>query len=367
MLEKYFAIGIYLVLLTLITWLSARHKNVGDFLFASHDVSWKNLSVSIFASTVSSYNVVLTITFAFIFGPYILLVFLGALAAFVGIYLIVKKYKDIIQERGFNNIIDFFAHKFDSKTATILNLAFILVLFIFIILQFFINTSIFYEIMGWNKYTSSIVIGGIVLVYTTIGGLKTEIYTDIFQGILMFLIVALVFMVDTSVITSQTIGKILADKKIIVSAIALAIAQFLTLLIQPEMWQRVVAARSIKDLKKGFIVSWVLLTLFIIPLIIIGISARASNTIQDPSNLFYDILATSAPVWFLPILVVGLFAAFMSTLDSSLFAIASQLGKYGFIVKRGEHGKKNKREYDRSIAKNTRVSIVVVTILAMIA
>ena len=367
MLEKYFAIGIYLVLLTLITWLSARHKNVGDFLFASHDVSWKNLSVSIFASTVSSYNVVLTLTFAFIFGPYILLVFLGALAAFVGIYLIVKKYKDIIQERGFNNIIDFFAHKFDSKTATILNLAFILVLFIFIILQFFINTTIFYEIIGWNKYTSSIVIGAIVLVYTTIGGLKTEIYTDIFQGILMFLIVALVFMVDTSVITSQTIGKILADKKIIVSAIVLAVAQFLTLLIQPEMWQRVVAARSIKDIKKGFIVAWVLLTLFIIPLIIIGISARASNTIQDPSNLFYDILATSAPVWFLPILVVGLFTAFMSTLDSSLFAIASQLGKYGFIVRRGEHEKKNKREYDRSIAKNTRVSIVVVTILALIA
>lgn len=279
MTEKYIAIGIYLVILALITWLSARRKNVDDFLYASHDVGWKNLSISIFASVISSYNVVLTFTFAFLFGPYILLVFLGALAAFFSIYFIAKKYKALIQERGFNNIIDFFTHKFDSKTATALNLAFILVLFIFIVLQLFINTSVFSELMNWSKYTSSIIVGVIVLAYTIIGGLKAEIYTDIFQGILMFLVIALVFMVDTSAITGETVGAILSDKTILIGAISLAAAQFLTLLVQPEMWQRVAAARSIKDIKKGFIVSWVLLTLFIIPEILIGLSARASGAI----------------------------------------------------------------------------------------
>lgn len=367
MTEKYIAIGIYLVILSLITWFSARRKNVGDFLFASHDVGWRNLSVSIFASVISSYNVVLTLTFAFLFGPYILLVFLGALAAFLGIYFIAKKYKAIIQEPGFNNIIDFFAHKFDSKTATTLNLAFILVLFIFIILQLFINTSVFSQLMGWNKYVSSIFVGAIVLAYTTIGGLKAEIYTDIFQGILMFLVIALVFMVDTSAITGETVGAILSDKTILVGAISMAAGQFLTLIVQPEMWQRVAAARSIPDIKKGFIVSWVLLTLFIIPEILIGLSARASGAIEDPSNLFYDILATSAPAWFLPFLVVGLFAAFMSTLDSSLFAISSQLGKYGFIVRRGVH-QENIAEAtrDKIAARNTRISIAVISVLALV-
>ena len=366
MTEKYIAIGIYLVILALITWLSARHKNVGDFLYASHAVGWKNLSISIFASVISSYNVVLTFTFAFLFGPYILLVFLGALAAFFSIYLIAKKYKTSIQEHSFNNIIDFFTYKFDRKTATALNLAFILVLFIFIVLQLFINTSVFSELMDWSKYTSSIIVGVIVLVYTIIGGLKAEIYTDIFQGILMFLIIALVFMVDTSAITGETVGAILSDKTILIGAISLAAAQFLTLLVQPEMWQRVAAARSIKDIKKGFIVSWVLLALFIIPEILIGLSARISGAIEDPSNLFYDILATSAPAWFLPFLAVGLFAAFMSTLDSSLFAISSQLGKYGFIVKKKERQEENASVRDRQVARSTRISIVIVAVLALI-
>ncbi len=112
----------------------------------------------------------------------------------------------------------------------------------------------------------------------------------------MFFIIALVFMVDTSAITGETVGAILSDKTILIGAISMAAAQFLTLLVQPEMWQRVAAARSLRDIKKGFIVSWFLLTLFIIPEILIGLSARASGAIEDPSNLFYDILATSAPV-----------------------------------------------------------------------
>jgi Na+/proline symporter len=229
MIEKYIAIGIYLVILAFITWISARKKNVSDFLFASHDVGWKNLSVSVFASIISSYNVVLTLTFAYLFGPYIFIVYMGALAAFLGIYYIAKKYKTIIQERSFNNIIDVFAYKFDNKTTTTLNLAFILVLFIFIILQLYINTSVFSELMRWNKYVSSIVVGIIVLAYTTVGGLKAEIYTDVFQGILMFLVIALVFMVDTSEITGKTVGSVLTDKKVIIGAISMGMVQFLTL------------------------------------------------------------------------------------------------------------------------------------------
>lgn len=63
---------------------------------------------------------------------------------------------------------------------------------------------------------------------------------------------------------------------------------------------------------------------------------------------------------------MGLFAAFMSTLDSSLFAISSQLGKYGFIVKKKEHQEKNAPVRDRQVARSTRISIVIVAVLALI-
>jgi SSS family solute:Na+ symporter/sodium/proline symporter len=318
----------------------------------------------VFASIISSYNVVIGLTFAYLFGPWVVVVYLGALFAFIGIYFLAKgQNREVVIGKKFNSIIDYFAHRFGELNASTLNLLMMLVLFIFISLQFFINTAVFSNILGWDKYTSSLVVGIIVLLYTFIGGLKIEIFTDVFQGILMLFIVGLVFIVDTSQITMATITPLLTDKIIIIGAISLAAAQFLTLLVQPEMWQRVYAAKSIKDVKKGFVASWVLLFVIIIPQIIVGIAARASGGIDNPGNLFYDILRTSAPGWFLPFLSVALFAAFMSSLDSSLFALSSQLGKYGFWIKSKENIYQKR---DQTVVKNTRVSIVVVTILAVV-
>jgi SSS family solute:Na+ symporter/sodium/proline symporter len=220
--------------------------------------------------------------------------------------------------------------------------------------------------LGWNKYFSALFIGGIVFLYTTLGGLKVDVLTDVFQGILMLIIVALVFMVDTSKITSQTILPILTNKTILYGALSIAFAQFLLLILQPELWQRVVASRSLKDLKIGIILSWILLMIIWVPMTMIGLSARASGLVKDPSTIFYDILQTTAPPWFFPFLIVALFAAFMSTLDSSLFAISSQLGKYGFLVKKEETLPPSPSDESKTV-KKIRVSMTAVLILALIA
>ncbi|MBN1252833.1 MAG: hypothetical protein JXA16_11905 [Bacteroidales bacterium] len=360
----YIALGLYILILGILTFYASKRKSAEDFLVASREIGWKALAVSVFASIISSYNIVVGLTFSYLFGPWVIVVYLGALFAFIGIYYLAKSQnREIVISKKFNSVVDYFAYKFGMQNASILNLSLMLVLFIFISLQFFINTAVFSNILGWDKYTSSIFVGIIVLLYTIAGGLKIEIFTDVFQGILMLLIVCLVFMVDTSQITMDTVSPLLTDKTIIIGAISLAAAQFLTLLVQPEMWQRVYASKSIVDVKKGFMASWILLILVIIPQILIGLTARAGGGIDNPNNLFYDIFKTSSPEWFLPFLSVALFAAFMSSLDSSLFALSSQLGKYGFWIKSNDNiSQKN----DQTIVKKTRIIIVIVTVLALI-
>jgi len=362
-MSTYIALGFYIAILGVLTFIASRGRNEDDFLRASSKIGWKTFALSVFASTISSYNIVVGLTFSYIFGPWVVVTYLGVLFAFIGIYYLAKSQNpEVVISKRFNSVVDYFIYKFGERTASVLNLSLLLVLFIFISLQFFINTAVFSNILGWDKYTSSISVGIIVLLYTVIAGLKVEIFTDVFQGILMFFIVGLVFMVDTSQISGETISPLLSDRTIIVGAISLAAAQFLTLLVQPEMWQRIYATKSIGDLKKGFFASWILLMLVIIPLIIIGLAVRANGGIDNPSNLFYSILETSAPQWFLPLLSVALFAAFMSSLDSSLFAISSQLGKYGFWFSSKKHPYQSQ---DKTVVRNTRMAVVIVTILAL--
>jgi Na+/proline symporter len=360
MIAKYTAIVIYLIVLAVIVIVSSRKKSSQDFLVASRLVGWQRIGIATFASLFSSYNLVLGITFSYLFGPWFILVYLGVLAAFVAIYNIFKHTgRDSTVLKGYITIIDFFADRFGITNANILNLSLMLVLFIFIGLQFFINTSVFSNIFGWGKYTSAILVGAIVMLYTLIGGLKVSVLTDVFQGILMLIIGGMVFLVDSSTITFATIQPMLTDRTIIIGALALAASQFLTLLIYPELWQRVFAAKSLKDLKKGFAFAFILIMVIIIPEIIIGLAAKATGNAVDASNIFYEVLKLASPTWYLPILAVALLAAFMSTLDAALFAIGAQFGKYGFWFNSTEN------RDDDSIVRRTRFAMIGVTIVAL--
>jgi Na+/proline symporter len=347
----------------MITYISSKRSNSQDYLVASRAVGWQRIGIAIFASLLSSYNLVLGITFSYLFGPWFAVIYLGVLAAFIVIYYIFKRGgRESAIAGGHITIIDYFANRFGITNANILNLSLILILFIFIGLQFFINTAVFSNIFGWNKYISALTVGGVVLIYTLIGGLKVSILTDVFQGVLMLVIGGMVFLVDTSKITLTTIQPMLTDTNIIVGALSLAASQFLTLLTYPELWQRAYASRSLQDLRKGFTFAWILLLVIIVPEIIIGLSAKSTMAVVDPSNIFYGVLKLASPTWYMPILSVALLAAFMSTLDSALFAIGAQFGKYGFWFKSA----KVKDRAEALVVRKTRYAVTVVIVFALV-
>jgi Na+/proline symporter len=355
------ALSIYLIALAGITFFASRSKSSLDFLYASKNVGWKIIAVSIFASILSSFNIVVGLSLSYLFGPWMILVYGGAFLAFVVIYYLVKQqHKDKLETQKFNTVIDFLKGKFGSVNASVFNLSFVIVLLIFISLQFYVNTSIFSTMVGWDKYTSTIVVGVIVLAYIAKGGLKIEILTDLFQGFLMLFFIGMVFLVDTSNISSETILPLLKDQTIILGALSIGVSQFLTLLVQPELWQRIYSVKTLKDLKKGLFASWGLILAFIVPIITIGLSARA-NGIEDSNNLFYTIIQDSSPEWFVPIITVALFAAFMSSLDSSLFAVSSQIAKYGFWIDNSKY----QHESDEQLVTKTRLTLVVVTLITL--
>jgi len=353
------ALGIYIAILAVITYYSAKRESPDDFLIGSRKMGWVAIGLSVFATLISSYNLVVGLTFGYLFGVYLILAFAGAILAFIGVYFIFLKNRGEFVKRNFINVIDYFEYKFGSRTAKLLNLTFIFILFFFIVLQLYVNTFVFSNLMGWNKYISSIFVAAIVLAYTYLGGFKTDVKTDIFQGIFMFALVILVFLVDISPITSTAIYENIADKAILVGAISLAIMQFLTLLVQPELWQRAYSAKSNKDLKKGFILAFGLLLLILVPEVIIGMAAKYGGQITNAGNAFYEIMKFAAPSWLFPLIIVALFAAFMSTLDSSLFAISSQLGKQGIL--------RHQKETDAiKIKNNVRIAMVIVTLIALV-
>lgn len=345
--------ALYILILFTITYLSKRKEGDTDFLIASRNLGWQSIGLSVFASLISSFNIVIGITFAYLFGVYYLVIFLSLIGAYIFFYYFYKQHKRLFAAERLLTVVDYFKYRFGTSVARIAETIFLVVLLFFITLQINVNTQVFTALFSVDKYTAVIAIAGIVLLYVMIGGFKTVVKTDIFQGIFMLAIVFLALFVGTEYIEPSGVVANISNTTLLFSALALLVVQFLTLISQPELWQRVYAAKNSKELWRGFTFSFVLLLVALTPIMLIGMNANFGGLLEDPGNAFFEVLSFGAPSWFVPILSVSLLAAFMSTLDSSLFALSSQLAKNTFV-----------KLNSRSIAWNTRFWIPIVLIVA---
>jgi Na+/proline symporter len=272
-----------------------------------------------FASLLTGYNFVLGVTFAYLYGFWYLTSFIGAGTSFVVLYFFFKRrLTEIKTKHDLFSIGDYFGLRYGPSAKAIVNVILCAAVFLFLTLQIFINTQLFSILLGVNKLTALLLTTGIVSGYLWIGGFKTSIKTDIFQGFLMLPIIFIVFAFPFH-FTWEKIPTVL-DPSQLGLAIGLALLQFLSLLAQAESFQRVFASKDSPSLKKGLTFSFILLFLVAGAMAYLGINFKFSGILLDPTNLFIDGVLKALPQWIGSLLVVSLIAAFMGTIDSSAFA-----------------------------------------------
>jgi Na+/proline symporter len=317
---RYLYLSIYLLVIAMITWKSSRRENESDYMNRSKQLSGWETTWTTFASLLTGYNFVLGVTFAYLYGFWYLMAFAGAGLAFVELYFVFKKKLTMLQsEYNLFSIGDYFGIKYAVSTKVIINLILCVALFLFLTLQIFVNTRLFSALLGVNKFTTLIFTTGVVCVYLWIGGFKTSVRTDIFQGFLMLPII-LTVLVFPFHFTFKKIPSAF-DSNQLGFAIGLALLQFLSLLAQPESFQRIFASKDSLALKKGLTGAFILIAIVAGSIAYLGINFKFAGISIDPTNLFIDVVLTALPYWLGSFLVVSLIAAFMGTIDSSAFAL----------------------------------------------
>lgn len=310
---------LYLIVIGYITWQSSRSESASEYMNRTKSLSAWETTWTTFASLLTGYNFVLGVTFAYLYGFWYLMSFMGAAASFVVLYFFFKRrLTEIKSEHDLFSIGDYFGVQYGPSAKVIVNVILCAALFLFLTLQIFVNTQLFSLLLGVNKLTALLLTTGIVSVYLWIGGFKTSIKTDIFQGFLMLPIVFIVLVFPFH-FTWEKIPTAF-DPGQIGFAIGLALLQFLSLLAQAESFQRVFATKDSLSLKRGLTFSFILLFLVAGAMAYLGINFKFSGITLDPTNLFIDGVLKALPQWLRSFLVVSLIAAFMGTIDSSAFA-----------------------------------------------
>ena len=282
-----------------------------------------------FASLLTGYNFVLGVTFAYLYGFWYLMGFVGAGLAFVVLYFVFKKRLIALQSsHNLFSVGDYFGIEYAASTKVFANIILCASLFLFLTLQIFVNTSLFSTLLGIGKLTALFLTTGVVCVYLWFGGFKTSVKTDIFQGILMLPIILIVFAFPFHF----TLEKIPTafDPSQLGFAIGLALVQFLSLFAQAESFQRIFASKDSLVLKKGLTRAFILLVVVAGSIAYLGINFKFAGININPSNLFIGAVLPILPHWLGSFLIISLIAAFMGTIDSSAFAL-------GVLLTRSRH------------------------------
>jgi sodium/proline symporter len=389
MLIKLIVLAIYVAILFLIGILASRRiKSMSDFYVGGKNMGFWAVSFSARATGESGWLLIGLTGMGALAGLSGYWVVLGeVLGVFVSWFFMAKRFKRKSDAYGSITIPDYLQSHFKSTTHTLRIIsASVLSIFVVIYVSSQIDaTGIAFEsLLDINYYTGALIGFFIVLIYIFFGGFVAAVWSDLFQGLLMFFgLVLLPIVVWFSMDHGQSITAGLhaidpaltdiwggnEDRWMNLFTILGFSMIGLGFLGSPQVYVRFMSIKNEMEINKGRWVAIVFTLLTDAAAVTIGILARVLFTEngQDPETVFgigaTDVLSLMTEN-FLPYILVAIYiaivlSAIMSTIDS-LLIIASSAIIRDFYQKIFHPEIK-----DEQLTKLSRIVTVIMAIIAL--
>lgn len=319
-------------------------------------------------------------------------------------WLIVSKRLRRYSVRANNAITlpDFFSNRFREKKKVIMTLAalFILIFFTVYAASCLVTCGKLFSTLFGTSYVSMLILGAaFVLIYTILGGFLAESASDFMQSITM--IAALTVIVIISTVRAGGIGAVIENAKSIpgfleffglasptlgetgeqlveagkpvfgepssygLLKVCSTLAWGLGYFGMPQVLLRFMAIRKEKELTRSRRIAmvWVVISLGVA--VFIGIVGRqlyptAHLTSSGAENIFITLATSSLPALLAGFVMAGILAATISSSDSYLLIAASALSKNIY------QGVINKKASDKQVMTLSRITLLVITLIAIV-
>ncbi|MFQ5620475.1 MAG: sodium:solute symporter [Candidatus Nanoarchaeia archaeon] len=338
-------------------WSSRKNKS-SDYLTAGRSLTtWQFIATTV-ASVIGGGSIVAYCAYVYQFGISAIMAWMGNTVGAILFIYYAKKLRSLVDKHNFHTLSDYFYLKFNKK-AGMLSAAIIFIAYIgYLVNQFVAGSSILAAMSGLSYEVALFSAGMVILVYLSLGGFRSVVRTDIFQYLLMFfLFLGLGFIL----IKDATIPvKLLDPAGLGVSlSISFIVYGLVITFVSADIWQRVYAAKNEKVVSRGLIGSAIVFLLIGIGITMIGLAAARDFPGIDPNQAAAYGLQSLAPAGLMGVGLVLIFAAIMSSADTVIFVLATNVAK-DYLG----HKFYNKLS-DEELMRLTRMLVVIIAVLGM--
>ncbi len=324
--------------------IASKNDSMGDFYLAGGGFGVGILFLTMYATQYSGNSLIGFAGSTYRGGWFFLVAVTFMIAIVAGYMIYAPRLYVLAKKHNFITIGDYIDYRYKHNLLTYLVIA----IGIFALANYMLTNlkAIGYIVEmvtgGYLGFAQSIILMAIIMViYETLGGMRSVAWTDAIQGVLLFIGVLIIFVViwhhyGTVEEATQILQTLRSDfyenptgmQQIKWLSVLLLI--FFGISVYPQAIQRIYSAKNEQTLKRSFQLMIIMPFLTTLPLIVIAIIGAAHFPDLDKTQseqiillMLSNIVDIAGMQYVITLFVAAAVAAIMSTVDSAMLAIAS--------------------------------------------
>jgi len=173
----------YGAIVILIGIVSRSEDDVSDYFFAKHKMPWWAVGISLIATSVSASTFLGNPAEAYQFDLRLLQLNLGVP---ISIAIVCMVFIPYFQKSHATSAYEVLELRFDLKTRTLASILYTIHVLLRTGILIYGPALVFSAITGLSIYWTIVIVGIITIMYTTIGGIRAVIWTDVMQFVILF-------------------------------------------------------------------------------------------------------------------------------------------------------------------------------------
>ncbi|MFI3172549.1 MAG: sodium/solute symporter [Eubacteriales bacterium] len=336
----------YLVLMMVVGYVAGRNNtNQEDYFLAGRSMPWLPIALSVAATMISANGFIGGPGWAYTSGMSPVMVNIAVPLAVVFALSITTP---VIYRMNVTSVYQYMEKRLGKYSKTLTIIQFFVNSIIQISSMVYIPVLILQAMTGWSFYVLVPLVVITSIIYTLLGGIRAVIWTDSIQMVLVIGAVVLVIATALSEIglgffdtlsIAQEAGKL--DTMIFTTDITVENAFWATLIGGFVMWfryfcfdqsqvQRVLTAKSLKSAKNAFVVSAIVMNVVYYIMLLVGVFLFVfydGKAFETSNEVMITFILNEMPVGAIGLIIAGVFAAAMSSVDSLLNSMTAVFTK----------------------------------------
>ncbi|MBS3092528.1 sodium:solute symporter family protein [Candidatus Pacearchaeota archaeon] len=327
-------VAIFFLIIIIIGFIERKKITLEDYWVNSRKTKTFFLVATVLSTFIGVGAILGTAGIAFNGGGLIALAIPFSFLFYLMLYakFIAPKIKEFGDKHKAYTLPDFFAVKYSKGAGILASFVNLISYGLYLALQI-VGMGIFVNVLtGFSPIIATIVGALVVITYTTVGGLRADIRTDVFQFVMMILLLTMFlpivifkgggFSALQSLPSSFLLGTDFAPPYVIILAfLFIGIATFT----YADLWQRAYAGESKKTVKKAAYISGILAFLFLVMAVLLGVYGHILLPNSTSNTVLADLMTLILPVGLYGLVLAGFFAAVMSSADTVLLITSMTL------------------------------------------